>query len=217
MSSKIRFAMVEDDHRYRQRVVTSLEQFEDLRCCGAWPDAETALLGLNGDSPDVLLVDLLLPGLTGVKLIRQIHEEKPEMLLVALTAVEDSEVVFRALENGAVGYLLKTAQPGELREAILEARSGGSPMTGSIARKVIEYFRQKEKRRHLLELLTARESQVIQLLAEGRIYKEIAGQLKVSPETIRAHIRNIYKKLHVNSRRQALQKTGLLERWLRPG
>lgn len=139
------------------------------------------------------------------------------MLLMALTAVEDSEVVFQALESGAVGYLLKTAQPGELREAMLEARSGGSPMTGSIARKVIEYFRQKEKRRHLLELLTARESQVIQLLAEGRIYKEIAGQLKVSPETIRAHIRNIYRKLQVNSRRQALQKTGLLERWLHRG
>ncbi len=199
-----RIAIVEDDHETRKNITAFLTATPDFEVVGSYADSETALSDCDFGATDVLLTDIDLPGKSGVELIGELKPKFARLQCLVLTVFEDEDHVFSALKAGATGYILKGARPGKLIDAIDEVMSGGSPMTGTIARKVMESFRQKEVLQSAQ--LTERENGLLNQLAAGLRYKEIADELQISIETVRTHIRNIYQKLQVQSRTEALNK-----------
>lgn len=167
-------------------------------------NAEDALAKAAKLEPDVAVIDIVLPGIDGISCIAKLKQAVPHCLVLVLTAFDDSEKIFRALKAGASGYLIKSANPNELVQGILDVWAGGAPMTASVARKVVESF--KTSQNPTCEILTPREEEILGLLAKGYLTKEISDTVGVSDATVRFHLRNIYAKLHVNNRTQAILK-----------
>jgi DNA-binding NarL/FixJ family response regulator len=201
----IRVSVVEDDTRVRGGLVQLINLSEGFQCVSQHSTGETALAELGRVKPDVVLMDINLPGINGVECARQLRPSLPQAQIMMLTVYEDTELIFKALTAGATGYLLKQTPPAELLAAIRDVHRGGSPMTSHIARKVVASFQQTAPTR-TLENLTPREQEVLDHLARGFLYKEIAEALGISYDTVHAHIRRIYEKLQVRSRTEAVAK-----------
>jgi DNA-binding NarL/FixJ family response regulator len=202
----IKVSIVEDSDRFRESLVILIDGVEGFRCVGAHPTAEEALSRIPLERPDVVLMDIHLPGLSGVDCVQELKTRLPALPIMMLTANEDSEQIFNSLMAGASGYLLKRTPPNQLLEAIQEMHRGGSPMSTQIARKVVESFRRVPPANSPVVTLTDRENEILAQLAKGFRNKEIADQLGVSMDTVRTHLRHIYEKLHVQSRTEAVLK-----------
>lgn len=208
VNTLIRISVVEDDAGVRAGLVRLFTQSRGFQCASDYATAESALDRLPKEQPDVVLMDINLPGLTGIDCVRRLKQLAPSTLVVMLTVYEDTEKVFEALRAGATGYLLKRTPAKELVQSVREVCEGGAPMTSQIARKVIEVFRSQSPAKIAdasLEL-SAREKEVLDLLAGGYLVKEIADKLGVGFGTVRTYVRRIYEKLHVHSRSQAVAK-----------
>ena len=201
---RIQVSIVEDDTGIRESLTALLNLSSDFKCVGAFPNVETALKMLPLDWPDVVLMDINLPKMSGIEGVAKLKAMRPALQVVMLTSYADNEKIFESLKAGANGYLLKHTQPAEILAAIKEVRNGGSPLSGAIARRVIQHFQQPPCPE--AETLTPREQEILDLLAKGDSTREIAEKLGISFETVRAHLRKIYEKLHVNSRSEALLK-----------
>ncbi len=202
----ITISLVEDNHQLRGTLARLLDGAEGFRCLSQYASAEDALAGLPKDKPDVVLMDINLPGMNGVECVRRLKQIAPEIAAVMLTAYEDTENIFNALAAGATGYLLKRAPRAELLDAIREVRRGGSPMTTHIARKVVQSFQKESLAAQTGEALSAREQEVLDHLSQGFLYKEIADKMGISYETVHTYIRRIYEKLQVRTRTEAVAK-----------
>jgi DNA-binding NarL/FixJ family response regulator len=200
----IRVALVEDDSQVRAGLESLIRNSASCRCIAALGSGEEALAQLPALQPDVVLMDIHLPGMSGIDCIRQLKLQQPKIQIMMLTVFEDHDRIFQSLTAGASGYLLKQTPPAKLLEAIGELHQGGSPMSTQIARRVVEAFRPSSTRDD--SCLSPREKEIIGLLGKGYLYKEIAGQLGISVETVRTHIHNTYEKLHVRSRTEAVMK-----------
>jgi DNA-binding NarL/FixJ family response regulator len=205
----IRVAIVEDSREIREGLGFLIGSSPGFACVAACPDGTTALRDLPPCRPDVVLMDIQLPDLSGIECIRRLRTLTPDAQLMMLTVFEDDERIFQSLAAGASGYLVKTTPPAKLLEAIEALHQGGSPMSAAIARRVVDRFRQAVPspvgaEPSATSLLSPREREVLDHLAQGFLYKEIAPRLGISVETVRTHIRNIYEKLHVRTRTEAL-------------
>jgi DNA-binding NarL/FixJ family response regulator len=197
---------VEDSAEYAQTVQELLEQADDLACPHTFSSGEDLLAHLNGHfAPEVILVDIGLPGMNGIEVVKRVHGFSPATLLVMLTIHEDNDRIFEAICAGARGYMLKTAHPEEILSSIREVVKGGAPMTPAIARRVLNLFTQVRAPRWDYQL-TEREREVLGELVAGKTKHEIGKALFLSAHTVDTHLRNIYEKLHVNSRTQAVVK-----------
>lgn len=202
----IRTAVIEDAASFARTLVKYIEYSDSgVECVGVFPDAERALEQLPKNPPDVAVVDINLPRMSGIELVARLREICPKILCLILTTYEDSILIFDALKAGASGYLLKRAPAQEIVDAIVQVHAGGSPMSPQIARQVVSYFHHQPVRSEF-ETLSDREREVLQWLAEGSMYKEIAHRLSISVDTVRTHVRKIYEKLHVHSRTEAVLK-----------
>jgi DNA-binding NarL/FixJ family response regulator len=201
----ITISIVEDNRGTREQLVALLEAEPGLRCLGAYATGEAALRGIPVDGPQVALVDINLPDISGIECVAKLKARLPELQVLMLTTYAETDLIFDSLRAGASGYLLKNRPPAELVQAIQQVLQGGAPMTMQIARRMVEHFHQAQPRSEL-EKLTPREQEILALVAKGKLYKEIGDQLSLSYNTVRAHVRNIYEKLHVQSRTQAAAK-----------
>ncbi|MGB9602676.1 MAG: response regulator [Limisphaerales bacterium] len=201
----IKVAIVEDNAQFRNTLGKVLNRAEGIQCIGLYSTAEEALEEIPKNPPDVVLMDINLPGMDGVECVARLKKLLPKTQIVMLTVYEDTENIFNALKAGATGYLLKRTSREELLDSIRDVYKGGSPMTTHIARKVVQSF-QKAESASASESLAPREQEVLELLAKGFIYKEIADKLGISYETVRTYIRRIYEKLQVRSRTEAVAK-----------
>lgn len=202
----ITVSIVEDDRRVRESLSVLINGTENTRCVSAHASAEEALQGIAAKNPDVVLMDINLPVMSGIECVRKLKAQLPKVQILMLTMYEDDEKVFQSLVAGASGYLVKRTSPAELLKAIQEVYSGASPMSGKIARTVVEYFQKQQGTASHQESLSKREEEILDLLAKGFRYKEIADTLSISFETVRSHLKNIYDKLHVHSRTEAVVK-----------
>lgn len=202
----IKVAIVDDDDGVRTKLVHAIARFDGCTCVGQFSSGEDALARLPASSPDVVLMDINLPGMNGIECVRQLKLAHPGIEFIMLTVYEDTESVFNALAAGASGYLLKLVPRPELLEAIQRVHAGGSPMTSHIARKVVQSFRQPGPMGAETTKLSPREQEVLEYLAKGFLYEEISRALDISYDTVHNHIRHIYEKLHVRSRTQAVTK-----------
>ena len=205
MGMAITVSIVEDNEKLRGTLARVLNRAEGFRCVSQYPSAEDALKELPNAKPDVVLMDINLPGMNGVECVRQLKKVLPAVQIIMLTVYEDTDNIFEALSAGASGYLLKRTTGPELLNAIREVNRGGSPMTAHIARKVVQSF-QKSAPAQPAENLSDREQQVLDLLSQGLMYKEIADKLQISYETVHTYIRRIYEKLQVRTRTEAVAK-----------
>jgi len=199
-------SIVEDNEQLRTTLARVLNRAEGFGCISHYGDAESALENLPKDRPEVVLMDINLPGMNGVECVRQLKQAIPQILVIMLTVYEDTENIFNALAAGASGYLLKRTKSAELLEAISEVRRGGSPMTTHIARKVVQSFQKAGPSPQSTENLSQREQEVLDCLSQGFLYKEIAEKLGISYETVHTYIRRIYEKLQVRTRTEAVAK-----------
>ncbi|HWM91517.1 MAG TPA: response regulator transcription factor [Thermoanaerobaculia bacterium] len=202
----IRIAIVEDDPAAQEALRLLIDDTEGFRCTGAFGSAEHALRTLREPAPDVLLLDISLPGMPGSEAVRLFHERLPRMAILMLTLHDDEERIFQSLCNGANGYLLKKTPPARLLDAIREARENGAPLSPEIAHKVVRLFREFRPPAKLHTDLTRLEVKLLSLLAEGYSYQSAADDMKVSINTVRNYIRSIYEKLHVHSKSEAVSK-----------
>jgi len=202
----ITVSIVEDSDKLRETLVRVLNRADGFSCVSQYANAEDALKDLPQIKPDVVLMDINLPGMNGVECVRQLKKIAPEIQVMMLTVYEDTENIFDALAAGASGYMLKRTAGKELLEAIQEVKRGGSPMTTHIARKVVQSFQRSAAAEAQTESLSEREQQVLDLLSQGLIYKEIAEKLGISYETVHTYIRRIYEKLQVRTRTEAVAK-----------
>ncbi len=202
----IRVSIVEDNIRLRGSLTKLIELSEGFECASAHATAEAALAELPRTKPDVILMDINLPGKNGVDCVRELKPLLPKTQIVMFTVYENTDLIFKALAAGASGYLLKQTPPEELLASLRDVCNGGSPMTSHIARKVVASFRQSGDASRELEQLTPREQQVLDHLAKGFLYKEIADAMAISFDTVHSHIRKIYEKLHVRTRTEAVNK-----------
>jgi DNA-binding NarL/FixJ family response regulator len=202
----ISVSIVEDSNQVRSTLARLISRAEGFTCLSQHANAEAALEALPKERPDVVLMDINLPGMNGVECVRQLKQIVPEIQIVMLTVYEDTENIFSALAAGASGYLLKRTTRDELLAAIREVRAGGSPMTTHIARKVVQSFQQAGASPKPTENLSPREQEVLDCLSQGFLYKEIAEKLGISYETVHTYIRRIYEKLQVRTRTEAVAK-----------
>lgn len=205
-SPAITVMVVEDDASVRNILKTWLQEADGFVCTGVFPDVESALPQIPLAQPNVVLVDINLPGLSGIDCVRQLKPRIPGTQFVMLTVYEDSNHIFDALSAGATGYLIKTTSREALIAALRDVHAGGSPMSGNIARKVVQSLHQPKSPPKPAEELSKRENEVLTLLAQGYLYKEIADALGIGIETVNTYIRRIYEKLHVHSRAQAVAR-----------
>jgi len=202
----ITVSIVEDNDQLRGTLARVINRAEGFRCLSQYPDAEAAVEALPRDRPDVVLMDINLPGMNGVECVRRLKELAPDSLVIMLTVYEDTENIFNALAAGASGYLLKRTPRAEVLDAIREVHRGGSPMTTHIARKVVQSFQQTGVSTQQTESLSPREQEVLDCLSKGFLYKEIADKLSIGYETVHTYIRRIYEKLQVRTRTEAVAK-----------
>ena len=201
-----RVAIVEDDSGLRARLEKILESADGVCCVGAYPSAEKALKQLRVVRPDVILMDIKLPGMSGIECVSRLRDDLPATHVIMLTVYEDSERIFQALQAGADGYLVKSSPTETLLAAIEDVHRGGAPMSTQIARKVVRRFRLFEPSEDDTQALAPREREVLDLLASGYVYKEIADQMGISSETVRSYVKSICKKLHVKNRLEAVAR-----------
>ena len=201
---EIAISIVEDDVKFRSTLARLIDSTEGFCCVSQHPDAENALKELPVSRPEVVLMDINMPGMSGVECVRPLKKLLPSVQIVMLTVYDDADLIFKALSAGATGYLLKQSTPDQIVHAIRNVHAGGSPMTSQIARKVVASFQKQIAGMANYQKLTKREQEVLGQLARGSTYSEIAETLKISYDTVRAHIRNIYEKLHVQSATQAV-------------
>ncbi len=202
----IKVALIEDEASIRNALLTLLYLQEDLEVIDAFEDGESALRYLQKKPVDVLLFDINLPGISGIETVARLKLIHPAMQCMALTSYDDAENAFNALKAGATGYILKNTEPLKLVDAIKDIYNGGSPMSSQIARLVVLNFAATKTAEVYSNELSRRENEILQLLSRGFRYKEIATQLFISIETVRTHIRNIYEKLQVKTRAEALSR-----------
>jgi DNA-binding NarL/FixJ family response regulator len=205
-ASTITVAIIEDQRDIREGLATMLKFTEGYACIGAYRSMEEALDGIKGNVPEVALVDIGLPGMNGIEGIRLLKERHPGMLLLMLTVYDDDEYIFDALCAGACGYLLKKTAPARLLESLREAMDGGAPMSPEVARKVIKLFREVRPPERADYQLTPHETRLLKLLVEGHNYKTAAAEVRTSVTTVAFHMRNIYEKLQVHSKSEAVAK-----------
>jgi DNA-binding NarL/FixJ family response regulator len=206
METAISVSIVEDNAMVRANLGRLIDGTPGYRCVSQHADAENALKELPGVRPDVTLMDINLPGLNGVECARRLKPQLPGTQIIMLTVYQNTEHIFNALAAGATGYLLKQTPPNELLAAIKEVHGGGSPMSSHIARKIVQSFQRPVQTLPEAQNLSPREAQVLDLLAQGYLYKEIAEKTGVTYATVHTHIRHIYEKLHVRSRTEAVAK-----------
>jgi DNA-binding NarL/FixJ family response regulator len=207
MASAIPVAIVDDDERVRTSLAQAVDRFPGCTCTAQFSSGEEAVGHFQTQvPPKVVLMDINMPGMGGIECVRQIKNSHPDTEIIMLTAYQDTESVFKSLAAGASGYLLKRADREDLYAAILQVTTGGSPMTSHIARKVVQAFRVPAANESEKEKLSPREVEVLELLAQGYLYKEISESLALSYETVHNYIRRIYEKLRVRSRSQAVAK-----------
>ena len=202
----IAVSIVEDNEQLRGTLASVLNRAEGFSCLSHYPSAEAALEGLPKEKPNVVLMDINLPGMNGVECARRLKQLLPQTQIMMLTVYEDTENIFNALAAGATGYLLKRTPRAELLDAIREVQKGGSPMTAHIARKVVASFQKTGPSTQPTENLSPREQEVLDYLSQGFLYKEIADKLGISYETVHTYIRRIYEKLQVRTRTEAVAK-----------
>ncbi len=203
--SLIHVAIIDDDAEIRAGLQWMIEHSEGFLCTGAYGGCDDAMKKLENDPPDVILMDIGMPGKTGIECVGAVKERFPDIQVLMLTVYSDDEKIFQSLRAGAVGYLLKKTPSEKLLAAIREAYTGGAPMSGEIARRVLSYF-SDSKSSKISASLSDREIEVLEALIEGHSYKAIAEKLFVSVHTVRFHLHNIYAKLHVSSRSEAVAK-----------
>lgn len=203
---KINVCIVEDDLKLRESICRFINLNPDYQCLLAYASGEELLKNPPGSRPDVVLMDINLPGMNGIECVRRLKCIWPEIQIMMLTIYENSDRIFEALAAGASGFLVKNTPPGKLLEAIQDVANGGGPMSSHIARKLIQAFQQTGKNAASMEKLTSREWQVLELLSRGLAYKMMAAELDLSMGTIQTYITRIYKKLHVNCRTEAVMK-----------
>jgi DNA-binding NarL/FixJ family response regulator len=198
--------IVEDDRALREELIRILNDAPDIQCLNAVSSGEEALTSIPKRPPDVVLMDIKLPGMSGIECVAELKKVLPKIQIIMLTVYEDSEKIFRALRAGANGYLLKSSAPSRLFAAIRDVQEGGAPMSSHIARKVVQHFQLEEQAVRETQRLSARESEVLDMLASGYIYKEIADKLQIGVETVRTYVKNICAKMHVRSRIEAVAR-----------
>ena len=203
-TTKAKIVLVEDQQEVSENWSRLINSFPDFTCVCACISGEEALREIPAIKPDIILMDIFLPRMSGIECTARLKALLPDTQIIILTAMNDRELVYLALEAGADGYLLKRIKPADLRQALLDALAGGAPMTGEIARRVIESFRRKAKSPGKAVGLSAREEEILVLLAKGYSNKLIADQLGLSYDTVSSHLKRVYQKLHVNSRTEAV-------------
>lgn len=204
LKTPIKVALVEDQPKVRESWTRLINSFSDFSCVCVCATGEEAIRIIPQEQPDVILMDIFLPRMSGIECTARIKVLLPHTQIVILTAMDDQELVFLALEAGADGYLLKRTKPSDLRVALLDVLGGGAPMTSQIARRVIESFRRKAKARDESVRLSVREEQILLLLSEGYSNKLIADKLELSIDTVCSHLKHVFDKLHVSSRTEAV-------------
>jgi len=202
----IKVSIVDDEKKLCESIAKFLNDSPGFRCVSIYGSAMAALEHLVADHPDVVLMDINMAGMDGIECVRGLKAQAPGIQILMLTVYEDAEQIFRALAAGATGYLLKRLEPAELLQAIRDVHAGGSPMSNSIARKVVASFQEVRGGVDPKNALSPREAAVLDYLAQGLAYKQIGDKLGISINTIRTHLRHIYEKLHVQSRTQAVAK-----------
>ncbi len=202
---KARVAIVEDNSGVRDSLAVLINGAEGFHCAGTYGNAEAALKQLPANWPDIVLMDINLPGMSGIDCVAKLKTQRPDLHVLMLTVHVDSELIFKSLKAGAGGYLIKQTSPMEILEAMCDILRGGAPMTNTIARKVVLFFQQKNPKDETASL-TKRELEILNRLADGYQYKEIADLLGINVLTVRTHIHHIYEKLHVRSRTEAVVK-----------
>lgn len=202
----IKIAIVEDSKTTRESLETMVNLSSDCRCVCACDTGEEALRQLPGHRPDVVLMDIQLPGMSGIECVAQLKKLLTTVQVVMVTVYEDPDRIFSALRAGASGYILKRSEPAQVLSAIHDVHHGGAPMSGEIARRVIAHFQKQHVASAEVEKLSAREREVLELVSHGFSNKEIADRLSVTVEAVRWHLKHIYIKLHVHSRTEAALK-----------
>lgn len=197
-------SIVEDDEDIRSNLVRLISKSSGFRLAGEYASAEEALKEIPAAVPQVLLMDINLPGMDGIECVRRLKSDFPQLQIVMLTVYEDGDQIFQSLRAGASGYLLKRTPRNKILESLRDVCSGGSPMNSHIARKVVQFFNQLSQPDAELATLSSREREVLDHLSRGEMYKEIADKLQISLDTVRKHLQSIYQKLHVHSRTAAV-------------
>ncbi len=203
---QIKVAIVEDDAGIRASLAALIRRAPEFQLTGDYPDADAALKAIPPKPPNVVLMDINLPGMNGVECVRQLKAIVPTVQFLMLTVYEDSDSLFRSLKAGASGYLLKRTASARLLEAIQDVHAGGAPMTPQLARRVVQFFSKPQEGESAVALLTPGERDFLDQLANGYAYKEIADRLNISIDTVRSYVRTVYEKLHVHSRTEAVVK-----------
>ena len=199
-------AIVEDDRGLREQLMRILCSAPDVKCVGAFASAEEALKKIPSLKPDVVLMDIRLPGMSGIQCVAELKKNEPAIEIIMVTVYEDNDRIFKALKAGASGYIVKSKSSDQLLSAVRDVGTGGAPMSGHIARKVVQHFHLLSPVKSDTENLSPREQEVLALLATGLIYKEIADELGIGLETVRTYVKNICYKLHVRNRLEAAAK-----------
>ena len=202
----LNIAVIEDNQQYRRAITMILVMNDKFRVIHTLENCDGMLSGFRAKKPDVVLMDIDMPGMNGIQAVWEIKKIYPEIKILMLTVFEDEEKIFGAIKAGANGYLLKKDSPQKILDAIDRVYSGESPMNGIIASKVLEYFQQTQDTKPDQSLLTKREKEILELLMQGNSYKEIALTIFISVETLNSHIKNIYRKLKVHSRSELAAK-----------
>ena len=203
---QIKVAIVDDDEGIRSSLAALIRRSPDFKLTGEYPDAEAALKEIPHHEPNVVLMDINMPGMNGVQCVQQLKAALPTLQVLMLTVYEDSDSLFNSLRAGASGYLLKRTASARLLEAIKDVHAGGSPMTPQLARRVVQFFTKPVKEDAAVARLTPGEREFLDQLANGYAYKEIADRMKISIDTVRSYVRTVYEKLHVHSRTEAVVK-----------
>jgi DNA-binding NarL/FixJ family response regulator len=203
---KIRVAIVEDDKHYSQALKNIIDFQEDMECAAQFFNGKSALQKLEDLEPDVVLMDIQLQDSSGIDIVSKLTEAMPGTSFIMCTSFENDEKIFSALRAGASGYLVKGDPLDKIIQAILEAHKGGAPMSFTIAKRVLQHFQESKVQVQSLALLTVTEKEVLELLAQGLLYKEIADKKNVTIDTIKKHIGNIYRKLQVSNKIEAINK-----------
>ena len=209
LMKKIRVAIFEDNRNLRESLFKLLETSDQFTCVGAFANCERVVENIEETQPDVILMDIEMPLVNGIEAVRMIREKYPDVKILMETIFEEDEKIFQSICNGAQGYILKSTPPEEILDSIKEIHHGGAPMSSQIARKVVAAFSNKpemSKTDNELHDLSNREKQILEHLSKGMMYKEIAAELFISPETVRKHVYHIYEKLHVTNRVEAVNK-----------
>ncbi len=203
---KVRIIVFDDNLERRESLRYLIEMQDDMEFVGAFENAENAVQDVKSSNPDLILLDVEMPGVNGVDAVKLIKKAHPKVIILMQTVFEDEDIVFEAIENGASGYLLKKTPPEKIVESIHDAIAGGAPMTPTIAMKVLKYFQSHAKsERHDYDL-TAREKEILASLVDGNSYKMVASELNISYNTVNTHVRHVYEKLHVHSLGEAVAK-----------